>query len=162
MAASERMTARSPVSLDVRHSVPRGPATAKQTMPTGFSAVPPPGPAMPVMATATSTIELELGVTPVTISGKRIADAILLSVIDEGPGIPVGAEKKVFDTFTRLEGSDRVKHGTGLGLAIVKGFAEAMGLGVDASTNSEPRGACFTLRIPEHLIITDFPGEPLS
>lgn len=100
--------------------------------------------------------------TPVTISGKRVADAILLSVIDEGPGIPIGAEKKVFDTFTRLEGSDRVKHGTGLGLAIVKGFAEAMGLSVDASTNSEPRGACFTLRIPEHLIISDFPGEPLS
>ncbi len=100
--------------------------------------------------------------TPVTISGERVADAILLSVIDQGPGIPSGAETKVFDTFTRLEGSDRAKHGTGLGLAIVKGFAEAMGLSVDASNNVEPRGACFTLRIPEHLIISDLPDEALS
>ncbi|UZW54922.1 sensor histidine kinase KdpD [Sphingobium sp. JS3065] len=100
--------------------------------------------------------------TPVTIGGRRENGAILLSVIDEGPGIPDGAEKKVFDTFSRLEGSDRVKHGTGLGLAIVKGFAEAMGLSVDASNNVEPRGARFTLRIPEHLVISDFPGEALS
>ncbi|MGH6632908.1 MAG: ATP-binding protein, partial [Sphingopyxis sp.] len=56
-------------------------------------------------------------------------------------------------TFTRLEGSDRAKHGTGLGLAIVKGFAEAMGLSVEASNNDDPHGACFTIRIPETLII---------
>ena len=46
------------------------------------------------------------------------------------------------------------KHGTGLGLAIVKGFAEAMGLSVEASNNDDPHGACFTIRIPERLIIT--------
>nr|WP_208417651.1 sensor histidine kinase KdpD [Sphingopyxis panaciterrae] len=92
--------------------------------------------------------------TPITIRASRTADAILLSVIDQGPGIAPGNEKRVFETFTRLEGSDRVKHGTGLGLAIVKGFAEAMGLSVEAGNNSEPHGACFTIRIPETLIIT--------
>jgi two-component system sensor histidine kinase KdpD len=92
--------------------------------------------------------------TPIIIRASRVADAILLSVIDQGPGIAAGNETRVFETFTRLEGSDRVKHGTGLGLAIVKGFAEAMGLSVEATNNAEPQGACFTIRIPEALIIT--------
>lgn len=93
--------------------------------------------------------------TPVRVQGTRLHNAILLSVIDEGPGIPPGSEARVFDTFTRLEGSDRSKLGTGLGLAIVKAFAEAMGLSVEASNYTDPHGACFTLRIPESLIITD-------
>ncbi|WP_447931646.1 DUF4118 domain-containing protein [Sphingopyxis fribergensis] len=92
--------------------------------------------------------------TPITIRARRAADAIFMSIIDQGPGITPGNEKRVFETFTRLEGSDRVKHGTGLGLAIVKGFAEAMGLSVEASNNDDPHGACFTIKIPETLIIT--------
>jgi two-component system sensor histidine kinase KdpD len=92
--------------------------------------------------------------TPIVIRGRRTHDALLLSVLDQGPGIPSGSEKRVFETFTRLEGSDRAKHGTGLGLAIVKGFSEAMGLSVEASNHDDPHGACFTIRIPQHLIIT--------
>ena len=92
--------------------------------------------------------------TPIVIRARRTADAIQLSVIDRGPGIAPGNEKRVFETFTRLEGSDRAKHGTGLGLAIVKGFAEAMGLSVEAGNNADPHGACFTIKIPEALIIT--------
>ncbi|HEX7819107.1 MAG TPA: DUF4118 domain-containing protein, partial [Sphingobium sp.] len=100
--------------------------------------------------------------TPVTIEGRRVPDAILLSVIDQGPGIPPGSADRVFETFTRLEGSDRSKFGTGLGLAIVKAFAEAMGLSVTASTRTDPPGACFTIRIPQPLIITDLPDEDLA
>ncbi|HET6523969.1 sensor histidine kinase KdpD [Sphingopyxis sp.] len=91
--------------------------------------------------------------TPIIIRTQRTSDAILLSVIDEGPGIAPGNEKRVFETFTRLEGSDRAKHGTGLGLAIVKGFAEAMGLAVEAGNNEQPHGARFTIQIPGALII---------
>lgn len=92
--------------------------------------------------------------TPIIIRARRMNHAIDLSVIDRGRGIGAGNEKRVFETFTRLEGSDRAKHGTGLGLAIVKGFAEAMGLSVEASNNVDPQGACFTIFIPEPLIIT--------
>jgi len=99
--------------------------------------------------------------TPITIRARRAADAIFMSIIDQGPGIAPGNEKRVFETFTRLEGSDRVKHGTGLGLAIVKGFAEAMGLSVEASNNDDPHGACFTIRIPETLIITHLNDKEL-
>jgi two-component system sensor histidine kinase KdpD len=100
--------------------------------------------------------------TPITIRARRAADAIFMSIIDQGPGITPGNEKRVFETFTRLEGSDRAKHGTGLGLAIVKGFAEAMDLSVEASNNDDPHGACFTIRIPETLIITHLNDKELS
>lgn len=93
--------------------------------------------------------------TPIAIRAIRASDAIHLSVIDQGPGIAPGDEARVFETFTRIAGNDRVKHGTGLGLAIVKGFAEAMGLTVEAGNNEDPHGARFTIRIPAALIITD-------
>ena len=91
--------------------------------------------------------------TPVTILAKPAADGLTLQVLDEGPGIPAGREAHIFETFTRLEGSDQSKSGTGLGLAIVKGFAEAMGLVVRASARHQPAGACFTLRFPEALLV---------
>lgn len=90
--------------------------------------------------------------TPIEVSARRLRDGITLSIIDQGPGLPPGDEARVFETFTRVEGSDR-KGGTGLGLAIVKGFAESMGLTVAAASRDDPRGACFTLRIPEALVI---------
>jgi two-component system sensor histidine kinase KdpD len=98
--------------------------------------------------------------TSVTIEGTRDPDGMALSVTDVGPGIPPGKETRIFDTFTRLEGSDRSPAGTGLGLAIVKGFAEAMGLSVEAATRQEPTGARFTVRFPAALIVTD-PAEAM-
>jgi two-component system sensor histidine kinase KdpD len=85
---------------------------------------------------------------PVTIAARRVADGLDLSVLDEGPGLPVGEEARIFETFARIEGSDR-KGGTGLGLAIVKGFAEAMGLRVDARNRGDTSGASFTLHVGE-------------
>jgi two-component system sensor histidine kinase KdpD len=90
--------------------------------------------------------------TPILISARRQMDGITLSVIDQGPGLPPGEEARIFETFTRLEGSDR-KGGTGLGLAIVKGFAEAMGLSVSAATHDDPKGACFMIRFPDAVLI---------
>lgn len=90
--------------------------------------------------------------TPITVSAVRNRDGIDLAVIDQGPGLPPGAAAGIFETFARLEGSDR-KGGTGLGLAIVKGFAESMGLTVAAANRDGPRGACFTIRIPEALMV---------
>jgi two-component system, OmpR family, sensor histidine kinase KdpD len=87
----------------------------------------------------------------ITVAARRQAGGMTLSVLDEGPGLPAGDEARIFETFARIEGSDR-KGGTGLGLAIVKGFAEAMGLTVTASNRSDRAGASFTIRIPEPLL----------
>jgi two-component system sensor histidine kinase KdpD len=88
----------------------------------------------------------------ITISGTRSSGELALGILDEGPGLPKGREREVFETFTRLEGSDR-KGGTGLGLAIVKGFTEAMGLTVTAANRDDGKGAIFALRFPERLIV---------
>jgi two-component system sensor histidine kinase KdpD len=89
---------------------------------------------------------------PITISAERERDGIALSVVDRGPGLPDGDKNRVFETFVRVEGSDR-KGGTGLGLAIVRGFVEAMGLQVSASNNQEGQGAQFTIRFPESKLV---------
>ncbi len=91
--------------------------------------------------------------TPITIKAERGYGELTLSLLDEGPGLPPGREKEVFETFRRLEGSDRSASGTGLGLAIVKGFAEAMGLAVTAAVRHDRQGACFSLTFPENLIL---------
>lgn len=80
-------------------------------------------------------------------AGRRNRE-LELTVLDSGPGLPAGMESLVFETFMRLEGSDR-KGGTGLGLAIVRGFCTAMGLEVVASNRPDATGACFTIRFPE-------------
>lgn len=91
--------------------------------------------------------------TPITVRAERSYDDVILSVLDEGPGLPFGREQEVFETFRRLEGSDRSISGTGLGLAIVKGFAEAMGMTVDARNRSDATGACFSIHFPEKLLV---------
>ncbi|PVX30368.1 sensor histidine kinase [Sphingomonas pokkalii] len=96
--------------------------------------------------------------TPITISAQRERYSLVLRILDEGPGLPPGEERRVFETFARIEGSDR-KGGTGLGLAIVKGFVEAMGLRVDAANRVDAPGACFAIHFDEaHLI----KGAPLE
>jgi two-component system sensor histidine kinase KdpD len=96
--------------------------------------------------------------TPITVRAERHYGELTLSVLDEGPGLPPGREAEVFETFRRLEGSDRSAGGTGLGLAIVKGFAEAMGMTVVAKGRGDKQGACFTMRFPERLLVK----EPLD
>ena len=82
---------------------------------------------------------------PIAIAASRVTGGLELTVSDHGPGIPAGEEERIFETFARIEGSDR-KGGTGLGLAIVKGFADAMGLVVSAANRDDGPGARFTIR----------------
>ena len=57
---------------------------------------------------------------------------VVISIEDEGPGIPQTDIERIFEKFRRLEEpSDRTRgernKGAGLGLSIAKGFVEAMG-----------------------------------
>ncbi|MFC4256723.1 DUF4118 domain-containing protein [Altererythrobacter xixiisoli] len=99
--------------------------------------------------------------TPVRIAAERRPGALCLSILDQGPGIPAGREGEIFETFIRIEGSDRSKTGTGLGLAIVKAFAEAMGLTAEAANRDEPRGARFSLLFPDNRLVREPDQEQL-
>ncbi len=63
--------------------------------------------------------------TPVRLRTARRNGSVLLTVEDEGPGIPAAHLDHVFDRFYRVEGS--VASGSGLGLAIARELAELMG-----------------------------------
>ncbi len=78
----------------------------------------------------------------------RMADGgIVFAVTDNGPGLPSGAEARIFERFFR--GDRNPASGTGLGLAIVKGFAELMGAKIEAYNQRGRPGAVFTLAFPE-------------
>ncbi|MBD8676875.1 sensor histidine kinase [Sphingomonas sp. CFBP 13720] len=91
--------------------------------------------------------------TDIIVEGVHLYGQIRLSILDHGPGLPPGREAEVFETFRRLEGSDRAIGGTGLGLAIVKAFAEAMGMSVEAGNRDDGEGAAFTLVFGADLIV---------
>ena len=67
--------------------------------------------------------------TPVRLGTGRRDGSAVLTVEDEGPGIPADHAVQVFDRFYRLEGA--VASGSGLGLAIAKELAELMGGSVE-------------------------------
>ncbi|MBE0416689.1 MAG: HAMP domain-containing protein [Coriobacteriia bacterium] len=75
-------------------------------------------------------------------------DRTVLSVLDEGPGIPEADLGRLFDRFYRTQASrDRTSGGSGLGLAIVKAIVTAHAGQIEA-TNRPEGGARFTLRLP--------------
>lgn len=75
----------------------------------------------------------------------------VLTVDDDGPGIPENERNRVFEPFVRLDPSrDRATGGCGLGLAIVSSVAVAMG-GSVAARQSPLGGARFEFSWPLHL-----------
>ena len=62
--------------------------------------------------------------TPITVEARAQADGMLLSIADEGIGIPPEDLERVFNKFYRVQRPDGVS-GTGLGLSICKGIVEA-------------------------------------
>jgi two-component system sensor histidine kinase TctE len=65
-------------------------------------------------------------------------DAVLLTVEDNGPGIPVPERARVFERFYRLHDTD--SDGCGLGLAIVQEFTARVGGRVALRTPASGRG----------------------
>ncbi|MDX8441528.1 sensor histidine kinase KdpD [Mesorhizobium australafricanum] len=87
--------------------------------------------------------------------------AVILQVMDEGPGIPPDDLERIFDTFYRVRKRDQVRAGTGLGLSISRGFIEAMGGTIAAANRTDRQGAIFTIRMPVPVELP-VPGLPLT
>jgi len=72
----------------------------------------------------------------------------LVDVSDDGPGIPVDQQQKVFDRFFRVDGArSRDTGGQGLGLAIAKSVVEKH-RGVISIRSRSPRGTTFHIELP--------------
>ncbi len=86
--------------------------------------------------------------TLIEIHGRRDGNAVLITIHDEGPGIPPDDIERIFDSFYRIRKGDHVRAGTGLGLSICRGFVEAMGGTITAANRPDRSGAVFTIRMP--------------
>ncbi|MGH3735880.1 MAG: sensor histidine kinase, partial [Micromonosporaceae bacterium] len=113
--------------------------------------------------------------TVVTITAERRGEDVELSVIDQGIGIAVKDQDRIFERFYRADPArSRATGGTGLGLAIVKHIATNHG-GQVSVHSVLGRGSTFTLRLPagpadvdaealrtSEIPETDGPGRPFT
>ena len=87
----------------------------------------------------------------IVMASQRRGDRILLTVSDNGPGIPEADLPRIFERFYRVDKSrtrgTRDPGGTGLGLAIVKHLVELHG-GRASAANRSGGGAVFTVELP--------------
>jgi two-component system sensor histidine kinase KdpD len=84
----------------------------------------------------------------ITVRARIDDGALVIDILDEGPGFPPNAIPRLFDKFARgVEGQESAP-GTGLGLAIAKGFLEAQGGSIGAANRSDRPGAIVTIRLP--------------
>jgi two-component system OmpR family sensor kinase len=91
--------------------------------------------------------------TTVLISTGVLGRMGFIEVADNGPGIPPGEARRVFDRFYQGDKS-RSGAGTGLGLAIVRAIAEALGGSADVVPTT---GTGATLRVTIPLSTTPVP-----
>ena len=75
---------------------------------------------------------------------------VVISVEDEGRGVPAAELERIFDKFRRLEEPSDRSQGAGLGLAIAKGFVDAMGGRIAAASPiHNGRGTRMLISLPK-------------
>ena len=95
-----------------------------------------------------NAIKYSLRETRITVRGRRQSDGILVSVMDEGRGIPEDLHERIFERFYQVDqSSTRSVGGTGLGLYICRKMADIIG-GRLWLERSDARGSTFCLWIP--------------
>lgn len=88
--------------------------------------------------------------TEVQLLLKAKGDALILEVIDAGPGVPPDMQAKIFEHFSRMPEHKGIT-GSGIGLAIVKTIVDNLGGGIRV-TNLKPTGAHFLVELPNVIL----------
>lgn len=89
---------------------------------------------------------------------SKRADRIILSVQDEGMGIPEDEQSKLFNRFFRARNAFNIP-GTGLGLHIVKQYTERMGGNIHFDSNLDS-GSTFYVDLPRRFKSEDHETSP--
>ncbi|HJT77687.1 MAG TPA: ATP-binding protein, partial [Gemmataceae bacterium] len=85
----------------------------------------------------------------IRLSAGRRGDEVVVSVRDNGIGIPAESLRSIFDMFSQVDRSiERSTGGLGIGLALVKGLVEMHGGTVTAESPGVGKGSTFTVRLP--------------
>jgi K+-sensing histidine kinase KdpD len=94
----------------------------------------------------------------ISLSAQTQRRELVVSVTDEGLGIPLTEIDKIFDRFHRVQTEvSRGIGGTGLGLAICKGLIEAHGGRITAESGGEGKGSTFRFTLPLLAEVLDAP-----
>ena len=124
-------------------------ATVEMDIPPGLSAWTDPSLLGRALGNLVRNALIHAGPRPkITIQAVATADAIALTVADNGPGVPADELPRLFEPFYRVDRSrSRDTGGSGLGLAIVRTAIHACG---GETTASLPEGGGFavTIRLP--------------
>ncbi len=88
--------------------------------------------------------------SPIEISAKTTETTVNITVADQGPGIPVGLEDKLFEKFYRVH-PGVAQSGVGLGLSICKAIVTAHGGSIYAQNRPEG-GAVFSFSLPKNAL----------
>jgi CheY-like chemotaxis protein/anti-sigma regulatory factor (Ser/Thr protein kinase) len=98
---------------------------------------------------------------PVRVSAATNAKHVIVTVADEGVGIPPGLLSKIFDPFVQIDRTGGGTHdGLGIGLALAKCVAEAHGGSVTVESGGEQMGSRFMLRFPRASVSAPVPVAP--
>lgn len=95
----------------------------------------------------------------VVIRVDRVAEMIRISIADQGPGIPVEFQDRIFQKFAQADSSDaRALGGAGLGLSLSKAIIENMGGRIWFETG-HGTGTTFFCDLPEAVSPDVTPGR---
>ncbi len=85
----------------------------------------------------------------IRLSAERRGEEVVVSVRDNGIGIPPESLRSIFDMFSQVDRSiERSTGGLGIGLALVKGLVEMHGGTVTAESAGLGKGSTFIVRLP--------------
>jgi len=99
----------------------------------------------------------------IALIAERQESDILVSVRDEGVGIPGDMLHRIFDMFSQVESSlERTRGGLGIGLTLVKRLVELHGGRVEALSDGAGKGSQFTVRLPVEVAAPERPAPPVA
>jgi signal transduction histidine kinase len=85
----------------------------------------------------------------IRLAAERQGSDVVVSVRDDGVGIPAEMLDRIFDMFTQVDRSlERGSGGLGIGLTLVKSLTEMHGGSVEARSEGRGRGSEFLVRLP--------------
>jgi PAS domain S-box-containing protein len=91
----------------------------------------------------------------VTVTSTCDGEEIIVSVIDDGPGLESGETREIFENFTQLDGgSDRSRNGLGIGLRLVNHYI-SLHRGRIWVESEKGRGSVFRFSLPLSSCLTD-------
>ena len=96
----------------------------------------------------------------IRLAAEREGGMAVISVKDNGIGIPPAMLGRVFDMFTQVDRTlEKTTGGLGIGLSLVKGLLELHGGTIEAKSDGEGMGSEFVVRLP---VLVDTAAGPDS